>query len=747
MRGKRASEGLAASRRMLDDMTERFGAELMIFLRAGARPPYGMNTPTRAILGLALLLGLSRAAWAASVPWTPSASARHALEVLVDDGGLALTTSQWPLPRDAVVHALDAMPSPLTPALEDARALVMSELRDQQSARTGLIVRKEADALSGFGDDSTPGSSLQLRSGVLEGPHLAMQVGGRLDPVADTGADQATARLDESAVAVDAFGLQVQAWAHRTWWGPGWQSALPLSNNAPPFDGIGLQRAEVVPSESPWLSWLGPWNVDFFLAETVGESLGKGSNPLLTGLRLTARPFSHLELGFTRMAQFGGEGHQESMGSFLRAMVGSHANAQTVAAQSRDSGNGLAGYDIRVRCPDGVRCAFYGQFIGEDSRKHLPYKFLNLLGTELWSADDGNRLYIEGMETGCRVTWKGEPQPNCAYRNYAYPGGYTNGFRWIGASAGADARMVTLGWVNSEWDSSIRLDYGLVGSSFGTWTQVHDEAGSAGRLWALSARRGWHFGAATVTPEFDWTRVSTSEGMRVESRVGVEMSLILDDLGPAAPDRFADALAGASSTTTSRLLASTALIGGAALFDRAADSYARQHAGEPALKVMEYVGNGLPFIEFGLAGAGWLAWRGTSDGNLALASVQSGLTSVAIAEAIKVAVDRSRPTEERGPTDFGHEKRTDSSFPSVHTALAWGVLTPIAQRYDAPWLYGVAALTNVGRVASRDHWLSDTVASSVLGYLVGDWFGRRADTGSSTVMVMPHGVAMTMKFQ
>ena len=47
-----------------------------------------------------------------------------------------------------------------------------------------------------------------------------------------------------------------------------------------------------------------------------------------------------------------------------------------------------------------------------------------------------------------------------------------------------------------------------------------------------------------------------------------------------------------------------------------------------------------------------------------------------MAEAIKLAVDRSRPSEGRGAADFGHEKRSDSSFPSVHTALAWSVLTP-----------------------------------------------------------------------
>ena len=63
-----------------------------------------------------------------------------------------------------------------------------------------------------------------------------------------------------------AFGTQLQAWAHRSWWGPGWQSSLVLGNNAPPFYGIGLQRASAARSDSRWLSWMGPWSYEFFIA-------------------------------------------------------------------------------------------------------------------------------------------------------------------------------------------------------------------------------------------------------------------------------------------------------------------------------------------------------------------------------------------------------------------------------------------------------------------------------------------------
>jgi membrane-associated phospholipid phosphatase len=524
-----------------------------------------------------------------------------------------------------------------------------------------------------------------------------------------------------------------------------------LSNNAPALDGIGFQRAAVLPSESPWLSWLGPWTADFFLARTEGQAPATGSNALISGFRVTARPLSHLEIGLTRMVQFGGQGHPETLHSFLRALSGLHQNIQNPANEAEDSGNGLAGYDARIRCPDVLRCAVYGQLMGEDDKKHLPYKFLELLGTELWSADGVTRLFFEWTMVGCQIGLKGSNEHDCAYRNHEYPGGYTASNRWMGASVGPDSRLLTLGWIDSEWDSSVRVDYGHVGSQIGGFASIGDDA-ATGPVWGLSARRSWHLGSVRLTPELDWNRVLTPTGVRVESRVGLEMSASLDALGRLSPGQFAERLAAAGNgSTTTRVLAATALIAGASVFDRAAASYVDDHPREPSLRVLRDVGTALPYAELGLAGAAWLARHGSSDGDVALASVEAGLTSAALAEVLKLAVDRSRPAEGRGAADFGHEKRADSAFPSIHTALAWSVLTPVAQRYDAPWLYGVAALTNVARVASRDHWLSDTVAGAVLGYAVGDGFGRRAGaagrTTGSTWMLMPRGVAMTTAFR
>ena len=81
---------------------------------------------------------------------------------------------------------------------------------------------------------------------------------------------------------------------------------------------------------------------------------------------------------------------------------------------------------------------------------------------------------------------------------------------------------------------------------------------------------------------------------------------------------------------------------------------------------------------------------------------------------------------------------------------AWAVLTPYAKYYDAPWLYGLAALTNVGRVAEREHWVSYTVAGAAIGYFAGDFFYRRSDAANDPAgirfWITPRSVRLEKSF-
>ena len=47
-------------------------------------------------------------------------------------------------------------------------------------------------------------------------------------------------------------------------------------------------------------------------------------------------------------------------------------NADTPAEQAQDPSNAMAGFDVRLRCRGTVRCAVYGQLIGENATRSHP---------------------------------------------------------------------------------------------------------------------------------------------------------------------------------------------------------------------------------------------------------------------------------------------------------------------------------------------------------------------------------------
>lgn len=87
------------------------------------------------------------------------------------------------------------------------------------------------------------------------------------------------------------------------------------------------------------------------------------------------------------------------------------------------------------------------------------------------------------------------------------------------------------------------------------------------------------------------------------------------------------------------------------------------------------------------------------------------------------------------------DRRSDSSFPSNHASVAFAAVTPLAKEYDAPWLYGLAAVGSMGRVAARQHWFSDVVAGGLIGYATGSllWDAQRKTEKSFFAVTTGHG--------
>lgn len=177
------------------------------------------------------------------------------------------------------------------------------------------------------------------------------------------------------------------------------------------------------------------------------------------------------------------------------------------------------------------------------------------------------------------------------------------------------------------------------------------------------------------------------------------------------------------------VLASSAL-------DKRADRFAVNHAQSRWLKDGNNIGNVLlPLAAFTGAAVAALDGSNPVRSRTGYAALEAGGTALLLGAGIKHVTGRARPQTGLGNNNFkpfsGSSKDDTDGFPSGHTMIVWSMLTPFAEEYRAPWLYGAAAMTNLARVGSRKHWVSDTVAGSLLGYGIGKifWESSRAPVG------------------
>ncbi len=190
----------------------------------------------------------------------------------------------------------------------------------------------------------------------------------------------------------------------------------------------------------------------------------------------------------------------------------------------------------------------------------------------------------------------------------------------------------------------------------------------------------------------------------------------------------------------------------ASLLDKRAYRYAFSHQDSKSLKRTTTIGNAIPIIAMGAAGLAALGAPGDSTlSKTGYAAGEAGVTAFFASTALKYVVGRERPGEGVSNRSFKPFSSTPGhdSFPSRHTMIAWAAITPFAKAYDAPWLYGAAAITQVGRVVGRDHWFSDTVASALIGSAIGEVFyrsSREPRRGEPRVLIGPQSVSLAWEF-
>ncbi|MEX0638052.1 MAG: YjbH domain-containing protein, partial [Burkholderiales bacterium] len=196
-----------------------------------------------------------------------------------------------------------------------------------------------------------------------------------------------------------------------------------------------------------------------------------------------------------------------------------------------------------------------------------------------------------------------------------------------------------------------------------------------------------------------------------------------------AEDARAMGRAGAEASWVDGVALGTGLVLAAAALDKPVERYAGRHADDKWLQRGVKWGDALPVAALGLSGVFALDESRPQLSDAGVSALEAGALAIAGSELVKRAVGRARPDADLGAGEFepATSERRFHSFPSRRAAVMWAAVTPYAKEFGMPWLYGLAALTSAARAGSREHWVSDTVAGSLLGYWLGSiaWEARR----------------------
>lgn len=127
------------------------------------------------------------------------------------------------------------------------------------------------------------------------------------------------------------------------------------------------------------------------------------------------------------------------------------------------------------------------------------------------------------------------------------------------------------------------------------------------------------------------------------------------------------------------------------------------------------------------AGLYWWSWRhdDSYSRHSVLLSARAVVDALVTTEMIGAVARRERPLTNNASGQFEKSSWWDSSFPSHHAAIAWSLASVIADRYPG-WLtqlgvYGAASAVSLSRIGAQQHFPSDVIAGSALGFLVGKY--------------------------
>jgi hypothetical protein len=399
------------------------------------------RTAIRSVFAIGLLLGLT-SAWAA--PWAEvgDVQLRSDIETLAMAGVIDNLTTEWPVPWTRILDrltdsgALTGQPASVVAAAERIRTQAAGQMSPDTTSFSAYFDATNAPELvRGF--DALGRANVQTQ-GTLSwnGESTFIQLSAGLQ--SHDAHDGQTVLLDGTYIAKQIGNTAVYAGYMTHWWGPGWISALSLSNNAHPIPQIGFSRIGTKASNSKWLSWLGPWQAEFFLGELHSDMLP--SRTLVDGLRFNFSPVPGLDIGLERMDEWCGQGHPCNPLNYFDL-----ANSTSHPSKTNDQGD----IDLKYSRQLGeIDLSAYLQVMNEDSNPFYHSGTSHLFGLTGWVPVGQTRVRLTAEFTDSITTQQifgfGDYFYGFAYNDYKYLGGMRNWDQALGFSLDSDAKLATL---------------------------------------------------------------------------------------------------------------------------------------------------------------------------------------------------------------------------------------------------------------------------------------------------------------
>jgi hypothetical protein len=388
-------------------------------------------------------------------PWidTSDIYLKANIQLLADTGHIITPVTTYPLMWHDVINDIKNIDiDNLSPNQQSAYYYINHQfkLANRNQTRFKAQVGLKNNRFISFGDQISDKNNISVHSSILFGNFAAKFAPSyTLDPI-----DGKNTRLDESYIAAFVGNWVISYGRQNRWFGPTWDTSLSLTNNARPIMAFAVSRKSAKPFTVPFTEFDIPWTVTSFMGKMDDKRIVK--NTLLWGFRLNLKPFKNLELGISRLAQWGGNGRSKSLSTFSDVFIGrTNCGIDDLVCDdsTQNPSNQQAGYDLRYSFRlFNIPMSIYGQKFAEDGKEGTLQYFTKAqpqvgLDINLAIFDKPSTIFIELTDSlaDCGVR---DNIGDCYYEHTSYETGMRYNGRTIGSTYDNDAKTYVLGAIS-----------------------------------------------------------------------------------------------------------------------------------------------------------------------------------------------------------------------------------------------------------------------------------------------------------